>query len=198
MQRALHGVRRRARPVGGELQDGGGAAQPLRPPVELLAEEGALHPAALPGGEVGELDGEGGSAASSPRTRAAYSAETSRTMIPRDHPSATTWCMDSTRWCRSGAVRRRSARTSGPAARSKGRLASRRTRRATPASSGSAPSSSVSSGTRASGSTTCTGSPSRSANTVRSASCRATTPCSAWRSASTSSAPSKRTALTAL
>ncbi len=45
--------------VGGQLQGMGDVSEVLAPPGEVLVEDGALQPLALPAGEVGVLDGQG-------------------------------------------------------------------------------------------------------------------------------------------
>ena len=110
------------------------------------------------------------------------------------HPSLTMWCITRTSACSSGASRSRVARKSGPRCRSNGRAASSRARRRTasiraPGSTPSRPSSASASPTAAF--TTCTGTPSRDANTVRRDACRRTTSARARRSAPASSGPAR-------
>ena len=84
---------RRARAVGGEVQRGRGARQPLAPPASCASSALAGQPPALPGGEVRVLHPRlGGSGDGPPRAKASYSADSSRTRTPVDHPSQTMWC----------------------------------------------------------------------------------------------------------
>ena len=55
-RRAAEALRRRARPVRGQLQHGGRAGQPLLPERELPLQQRAAQPLALPEREVGVLD----------------------------------------------------------------------------------------------------------------------------------------------
>ncbi|XSF17195.1 hypothetical protein VZQ01_00400 [Myxococcus faecalis] len=57
---AAVGLNGGARLVGGQLERGSGARELLTPPVELGGEDVAVEPLALPDGEVGVLDGQGG------------------------------------------------------------------------------------------------------------------------------------------
>ncbi len=141
--------------------------------------------------------GSGASGDSPPAAKAGYSAPSSRTSTPADHPSLTTWCITTTRRWSSAPRRTSRVRRSGPSARSKGADASRAaTARAAASRSpaGRAPTSSVSSVHGAGERTTCTGCPSTLANTVRSDSWRRTISVKARESASASSAPVRRSA----
>ncbi len=48
------------RPVGGQLERGRGTGELVTPPIDLGREDVTLEPLALPDGEVGVLDGQGG------------------------------------------------------------------------------------------------------------------------------------------
>ena len=94
---ALHG---RARPVGGQLQHGGSAGEPLAPPGELAVELRARQPLALPVRRSRRTGRAAPAAATAaPRRRRRTAATISRTSTPMDQPSETMWWMVSSSGC---------------------------------------------------------------------------------------------------
>ncbi|CAA9359059.1 MAG: hypothetical protein AVDCRST_MAG68-4252 [uncultured Gemmatimonadetes bacterium] len=139
--------------------------------------------------------GSGGSGSAPPRWNAPYSALSSFTSTPSDHPSETMWCMVTISTWSSSATLASAPRISGPSARSKGAAASRAISRRSSASASSCPWRSWSTRWKRLSSARamrCTGWPSPMGKVERSASCRATTRSSAAPRAARSSAPRSR------